>query len=532
MACAWSSVSLNSKASSNSRTNSLPAGKEWPLRHFAFGVELEQFVGHVLHGLAHAGFGLGPRLRAEMTEGWLGPFRRPVFLNQIESRERDVEARALGVFEQHELGVAVALIDFFQTLILADAVLDVDDVVSDLQVAEVGEECGDFRLLALRARGDGVGFVEQIARAEDGEVRVGEHHAVGDVGFGERGGEHFSGEVAGFVGIAFAAAGAAAQTERDVVLGEDVGQALDFAGVGHGKQHLVALPGELLDFFEHRRNRAVEAGSGLREECCSRVCIVFTVRDAEVFDIGSGERRDFLPPIVWRQIQIHGADEIADAAALVGFFDAGPEAVELGAQQVGFVEQHGGVRKQIEDGAVGAGDGSVKLPAGKDGHAARAHGGFDDFFRAGDAFAREPRVNRAEQLIADRRFGERQQQRFVDGIRGTLRSGIEAADRIDFVAEEFDADGALGFGRIDIEDAAAERVLAGHFDDVGGLVADGVQVREQLFDIEGFAAAQNAGEVGVVLGGAQQNGRGGDRSDHDRSLAGGNLPQGGRALFL
>ena len=188
-------------------------GKTWPLRRFALGVELEQFVGHVFHGLAHAGFGLGPGLRAEMTQRWLGPFGRTVFLDQVEARERDVEARAFGVFEQHELGVAVALIDFFQALILADAVFDVDDVVSDLQVAEVGEEGGDFRLLALRARGDGVGFVEEIARAEDGEVRVGEDDAVGDVGLGERGGENFSGEVAGFVGVAFAAAGAASQAE-------------------------------------------------------------------------------------------------------------------------------------------------------------------------------------------------------------------------------------------------------------------------------------------------------------------------------
>ena len=241
MACAWSSVSLNSNASSNSRTNSLPAGKAWPYGHFAFGVKLEKFVGHVFHGLAHASLGLGPGLRAEMAERGLGAFGGTVFLNQVEARERDVEARAFGVFEQHELGVAVALIDFFQALILADAVFDVNDVIADLQIAEVGEERGDFRLLALRARSDGVGFVEQIARAEDGEVRVGKHHAIGHVGFGERGGENFAGEVTGFVGVAFAAAGAAAETKRDVVFGEDIGEALDFAGVGHGEQNLIAL---------------------------------------------------------------------------------------------------------------------------------------------------------------------------------------------------------------------------------------------------------------------------------------------------
>ena len=37
----------------------------------------------------------------------------------------------------------------------------------------------------------------------------------------------------------------------------------------------------------------------------------------------------FLPPVVGSEIEIFGADEIADAAALVDFFDAGPEAVEF-----------------------------------------------------------------------------------------------------------------------------------------------------------------------------------------------------------
>ena len=55
-------------------------------------------------------------------------------------------------------------------------------------------------------------------------------------------------------------------------------------------------------------------------------------------------------------------------------------------------------------------------------------------------------MNCAEQLIGDRSFRERQQQGLIHGIRGALRGGIEAADRFDLVAEEFDADGPLGFG--------------------------------------------------------------------------------------
>ena len=202
--------------------------------------------------------------RAQMIQYRLRAFRRTIFLHQVEPRQRHIQPRALGIFEQHEFRVAVALVDFLQSLILPDAVLDVDDVVADLQVAEIGEECGGLRLLPLRARDDRLGLVEQIARAEDREIRVGQDDAVGDVGLGQRGGEHFAGEVRSFVGVTFAAARAAAQAERHGVLAENVGQAFDFAGVRHGDQDPLAVRDQLLHFLEHGGNRAVEAGRGLR----------------------------------------------------------------------------------------------------------------------------------------------------------------------------------------------------------------------------------------------------------------------------
>ena len=232
----------------------------------ALGVELEQFVGHVLHGLAHARLGLGPGRRAQMVQYRLGPFRRTVLLHQVKTRQRDIQARALGVFEQHEFRVAVALVNLLQSLVLADAVLDVDDVVADLQVAEIGEKRRGLRLLALRTRDHRIRFVEQIARAKNGEIRVGENDAVGHVGLGQRGGEHFAGEVGSFVGVTFSAARPAAQAERHGVLAENVGQAFDFAGVRDGNQDALAVRNLLLHFLEHGGNRAVEAGRGLGVE--------------------------------------------------------------------------------------------------------------------------------------------------------------------------------------------------------------------------------------------------------------------------
>jgi hypothetical protein len=82
-----------------------------------------------------------------------------------------------------------------------------------------------------------------------------------------------------------------------------------------------------------------------------------------MLDVGAG-RREFFAPIVGREVEILGADEIADAAALVGFFDAGPEAVEFLLELIGSSSRTA-AREEIEDGAIGSGDGSVELPAGE-----------------------------------------------------------------------------------------------------------------------------------------------------------------------
>ena len=153
-------------------------GEGVPFGGASFSVKLEQLVGHVLHGLSHAGFGLGPGGGAEVIECWLGPFRRPVFLDQVEAREGHIEARAFRVFEQHEFRVAVALIDLFEALILPDAMLDVDHVVSDLKIAEVGEKCRGLGLLTLRTerRRHQIRQTDRGRRKWRDELREGQRH--------------------------------------------------------------------------------------------------------------------------------------------------------------------------------------------------------------------------------------------------------------------------------------------------------------------------------------------------------------------
>ena len=201
-----------------------------------------------------------------MIQDGLRALRRTIFLHQIEPSQRNIEPGSFGILKQHEFRGAVALIDFLQPLILPDAVLHVDDVVAHLQIAEVGKKGRDFRFLPLRPRRDQVRFVEQIARPKNREMRFRQNETVGKISLQQRGGENVAGKIRSFVGIAFSAARAASQTIRSVVLGEHVGEALDFSRVGNGKNHLRAAANQLLHLLDHRGHSAVEARGRLRKK--------------------------------------------------------------------------------------------------------------------------------------------------------------------------------------------------------------------------------------------------------------------------
>ena len=116
-----------------------------------------------------------------------------------------------------------------------------------------------------------------------------------------------------------------------------------------------------------------------------------------------------------------------------------------------------------------------------------------------DALMAQARVDRGQQVLGDRSLGQRQQFGFVEAALRALRFGIELADGVDLVAKELDAHGAVGLGRVDIENAAAPRELAGHLHQVHLRVAHAGQVRGEGFKVELFAAPQRDGEAGVVL---------------------------------
>ena len=128
-------------------------------------------------------------------------------------------------------------------------------------------------------------------------------------------------------------------------------------------------------------------------------------------------------------------------------------------------------------------------------------------------------------------FGERQERGADDGRDRTLRARVEFADGFDGVAEKFDADGTLRFGREDVDDAAADGELAGELDHFGAGVADGAEMEQEIVERNLDVAGESAGEGEIDVGILIAPERGGDRRDHQGDLAVGEAEErGGAAL--
>ncbi len=152
MAASWSLVSVNSKASSNSRCQLLSGEYAKPFGHAALRVELQQLVGHVAHLGFDARFGAFPGHAAQAVQPRRRAFTRAaIFLDQIQARQRNVELGVARVFEQHEVALVVALRDLARAQESADAVRFMHHVIAGLQIRHVGGEGGQLRFAWGRA---------------------------------------------------------------------------------------------------------------------------------------------------------------------------------------------------------------------------------------------------------------------------------------------------------------------------------------------------------------------------------------------
>ncbi len=321
--------------------------------------------------------------------------------------------------------------------------------------------------------------------------------------------------------------------------------ALHVALVGGGEDDVGFDFHELAQMVGQRGNRPVKAQGGPRIELDFAEGLVFVedVDGAELIEVEAEVGFKQALQDFGAEVDVLGADEAADAGALVALLDLVPPAVDLVAHHAGLVDEENGLGDELEEMAFGAGDARKKLPAGKDADAAGGRG-FDGeagrgvvalglvFALHGDALPAEAGMDGGQQVFGNRGLGQGQQPGFVEAGLRALGLGVEAADGLDLVAKELDAQGAVGFGRVDVEDAAATGELAGHFHQVHLRVADAGEVAGEDFDVDLFAALEADGERGVVVAVEEAQGGGLDRGDEDGDRAGGQFPEGGGALLL
>ena len=150
----------------------------------ARGVELEQLFGHVAHGFADPALRALPRRAAQLVERRLAG--AAVFLDQVEPLDGHEELVVAGVAELHELLRGVAHANLLQPDELADAVIDMDDVVAHFEIAKVREKgLGDRAMavaapLHLRAL-----FLEDVRLGDDLQLRGGQPEAFGELADGD-----------------------------------------------------------------------------------------------------------------------------------------------------------------------------------------------------------------------------------------------------------------------------------------------------------------------------------------------------------
>ncbi len=112
-------------------------GESVALRGFARRIKLEQLVGHVFHRVLYARFGLGPCRSAQSAQRRMHALTRPIFLDQVQPRERHVKLRRFGKLQHHVFAGDLALLNFLQPLVHSDAVLHMDNKVTHRKIAEV-----------------------------------------------------------------------------------------------------------------------------------------------------------------------------------------------------------------------------------------------------------------------------------------------------------------------------------------------------------------------------------------------------------
>ena len=186
-------------------------------------------------------------------------FEYAVTLNQVHPFQRNIEARIVGVPQQHELAAMSAGGDLAKPLELADAVIHMDHVVAGLQFREIAEEAGSTNLPTgpLNRGCD----VEEISVAKKRKLSIGERHA-----FRERRADqqHRRGFVRALRGKAGGGIFRFAQHIGHFIVAADVRKALDLSGACRRQKNRSAGSELRLHVSHAGHDIAVKARAGSR----------------------------------------------------------------------------------------------------------------------------------------------------------------------------------------------------------------------------------------------------------------------------
>ena len=104
------------------------------LDELAVGIEVDQFLRHLLDVLLHPRGRFGPARAAQPVQAGRMALGPAVSLNLVEPVQRHVQRVAAVKFQNQIIAVEVLHRETLEPSILGDAVLDVDDVVADVEI--------------------------------------------------------------------------------------------------------------------------------------------------------------------------------------------------------------------------------------------------------------------------------------------------------------------------------------------------------------------------------------------------------------
>ena len=141
-------------------------------------------------------------------------------------------------------------------------------------------------------------------------------------------------------------------------------------------------------------------------------------------------------------------------------------------------------------------------------------------------------MDRSQETLGHRRFGQRQKLCFVQSRLRALRFRIKFSYCLNLIAEKLDAHRPVRLGGIYVQNSATPRELSRHLHQVHLRVAHRGKVPGEHFYVYLFATPQRHREPRVVVAIKELQRRGLHRRNQNQDCPGGQLPQCCSALLL